>query len=82
VVDHRVVDLDQPVHFRLTDRNEARREIALADQLRAGANQLQRHEQRRHKAIADDDRDDKPKLDDEQPVLVVHQQSDCESSED
>ena len=47
-VDHPVVDVDEHVHLRLPDGDEARREVALRDQLRAGADQIERHEQRPH----------------------------------
>src|SRR2546421_9073325 len=41
-IDHPVVNADQRVHLGLADRCEMRGEIALADQLRAGSNQIQR----------------------------------------
>src|SRR5205085_8809938 len=48
-------------------------EIALGDELRAGANQIERHEQRLHDSITDDDRDDEQRLDAEQQQAVLHQ---------
>ena len=66
-VGHAVVDLDQPVDLGLAGRPEARRVIALLEQLGALADQRVRAEQPIDQPRADQGRDDQSRLDGDQP---------------
>jgi hypothetical protein len=61
--DHLVVDADQGVHLRLPDLAEGGAEVALPDQLGAGADQVQGDEERPHQRDPHHDRGSEQHLD-------------------
>src|ERR1051326_1483222 len=69
-IDHLVVDADQRVHLRLADGNKARRKIALVDQLRAGANQIERNEEAAHQNDSADEEQREQSFDDEEEDVL------------
>ena len=72
-IDHLVVDPDQGIHLRLPHLAELGGKVALADQLRPGADQVQGDEEGPHQQHAEDDREDEQPFDRQQPGRVLAQ---------
>ena len=82
MIDHPVVDVDQPIDIRLTDREESRRELLVADQSQALGRQPEVAIHLARQTEAGNQRRREDRFDREQPEAVVAEQVDGEAGED
>ena len=82
VVDHPVVDADQLVDLRLSDRQEPRREFLVANQAQALGGEPEMAVHLARQPQADDQREREDDLDRNQPEGVVEKQVDGQRCED
>ena len=82
MIDHPVVDADQLVDLRLTDRQEPRRELLVADQPQPLASHPELPKHLTRQAHPDGERQHEHRLDGQQPDRVVEEEIGAQRRED